>query len=64
MIRFYQRNISKQIKSRQCRFKPTCSQYGYEAITRHGLIVGGLMTYKRISRCNPNHPGGDDPVPE
>ena len=63
LIRFYQKNISGQIKSRRCRFRPTCSQYAYEAITRYGLIAGGVLTYKRLSRCNPYHQAGDDPVP-
>ncbi len=64
LIRFYQKNISKQIRSRQCRFNPTCSHYACEAIARYGLIRGGLLTYRRISRCNPSHPAGDDPVPK
>lgn len=63
LIRLYQETISKEIQSRQCRFNPTCSHYAYEAIARYGLILGGLLTYKRISHCNPNYPAGDDPVP-
>lgn len=45
-----------------CRFYPTCSEYGQEAINKHGLIKGGLMTCWRILRCNPWNKGGHDPV--
>jgi len=63
MIRFYDVTLSKEIRSRQCRFNPTCSEYAYEAIAKHGFIIGGFLAYKRIKRCNPHHTGGDDPVP-
>lgn len=45
-----------------CRFYPTCSQYGVEAIEKHGIIKGGFMTCWRILRCNPWNKGGNDPV--
>ncbi len=45
-----------------CRFYPTCSQYGKEAIGKYGVIKGGLMTTWRIIRCNPWNKGGNDPV--
>ena len=47
-----------------CRFHPTCSQYGLEAIARYGSIKGGWLTAKRIARCHPWSEGGFDPVPE
>ncbi|MFA5000542.1 MAG: membrane protein insertion efficiency factor YidD [Patescibacteria group bacterium] len=45
-----------------CRFTPTCSEYGIEAIRKYGLIRGGFMTAWRILRCNPWNKGGHDPV--
>jgi len=45
-----------------CRFKPTCSEYGYTAIEKYGLFKGGLMAFLRILRCNPFNKGGYDPV--
>ncbi|MBO8155110.1 MAG: membrane protein insertion efficiency factor YidD [Bacillaceae bacterium] len=63
MIRFYRKFISP-MKPPSCRFQPTCSQYGLEAIQRFGAIKGGYLTIKRILKCHPFHPGGFDPVPE
>ncbi len=45
-----------------CRFNPSCSQYGVEAIEKYGIIKGGLLTSWRILRCNPWSKGGNDPV--
>ncbi|MGB6836306.1 MAG: membrane protein insertion efficiency factor YidD [Dehalococcoidia bacterium] len=61
-IRFYQRCVSPGM-SPACRFQPTCSRYGYDAIERHGLLRGGWLTARRLLRCNPFHVGGYDPVP-
>ncbi|HSU80321.1 MAG TPA: membrane protein insertion efficiency factor YidD [Candidatus Angelobacter sp.] len=63
MIQFYRRFISP-ITPPTCRFYPTCSQYGYEAIERFGFIKGVYLLLKRIIKCQPFHPGGFDPVPE
>ncbi|WP_010174440.1 membrane protein insertion efficiency factor YidD [Bacillus coahuilensis] len=63
LIKIYQRVISP-LKPPSCRFYPTCSHYGVEAIQKHGAVKGGWLTIKRISRCHPFHPGGFDPVPE
>ena len=46
-----------------CRFQPSCSAYGIEAITRHGALKGGWLTVRRISKCNPWGASGYDPVP-
>lgn len=63
IIRFYQKRISP-LKPPTCRFYPSCSQYGLEAITRFGAFKGGLLTIIRILKCHPLHPGGIDFVPE
>ena len=62
LIRFYQWFISPGLPP-ACRFYPTCSEYGYEAISRYGIIKGGALTVRRLLRCHPFHPGGYDPVP-
>ncbi len=62
LIRFWQATFSKALPS-SCRFTPSCSHYGYEAIGKYGFLKGGWLTVKRISRCHPFNPGGFDPVP-
>ena len=62
LIRLYQLTFSRVLLP-SCRFTPSCSVYGYEAVDKYGAIVGGWMAIKRIVRCNPLNPGGDDPVP-
>jgi hypothetical protein len=60
-IRGYQKIISPVLPP-SCRFYPTCSEYGIEAITKYGVIKGGIKTAWRILRCNPLSKGGYDPV--
>ena len=62
LIKFYRKFISPMTPP-ACRFNPTCSQYGLEAIETHGAMKGGYLTVKRILKCHPFHPGGFDPVP-
>lgn len=62
LIRIYQKHISP-LKPPSCRFYPTCSSYGIEAVEKYGVLRGGFMTLKRISRCHPFNEGGYDPVP-
>ena len=63
LIGFYRRFISPMIGPR-CRFTPTCSAYGLEAIQKHGPWKGGWLTVKRLLRCHPLTPCGCDPVPD
>jgi len=62
LIRLYQMTLSK-IMPPSCRFTPSCSHYGYEAIRKYGALKGGWMAVKRVGRCHPMNPGGYDPVP-
>jgi putative membrane protein insertion efficiency factor len=62
LIKFYQYLISP-ILGQSCRFNPSCSQYGLEAIKKHGAFKGGWLTIKRIARCHPWGAHGHDPVP-
>ncbi len=47
----------------QCKFLPTCSEYAYIALARHGVLRGSLLAARRIARCHPFAAGGLDPVP-
>ncbi|HTM68756.1 MAG TPA: membrane protein insertion efficiency factor YidD [Candidatus Binatia bacterium] len=47
-----------------CRFHPSCSEYGYQAVERFGIIRGLPMAAWRVFRCTPWSKGGVDPVPE
>jgi len=62
MIKIYQLVISPWLGP-SCRYTPTCSQYGLEAIKKYGPLKGGWLTLKRIARCNPWGGHGHDPVP-
>ena len=61
-IRIYQVLLAP-ILGNNCRFHPNCSSYTIEAIDKHGLVAGLWLSTKRITRCNPWHHGGLDPVP-
>lgn len=62
LIRQYQKWLSP-VLGPSCRFHPTCSEYGIEAIKTHGIAIGCWLTAKRILKCHPLHPGGFDYVP-
>ncbi|MGI6359184.1 MAG: membrane protein insertion efficiency factor YidD [Bacillota bacterium] len=61
IIRLYQRLLSPMLGA-NCRFRPTCSEYTIQALTRYGLLKGLWLGFKRILRCHPWHPGGYDPL--
>ena len=62
LIRLWQMTFSKLLPP-SCRFTPSCSAYGYEAVSKHGALKGGWLALKRVARCQPFNPGGYDPVP-
>ncbi len=62
LIRFYQAAISPYFMP-SCRYTPSCSAYGIEAIQKYGALKGGWLTLKRLVRCNPWGGSGFDPVP-
>ena len=63
LVKFYRKFISPLKGRSTCRFYPTCSQYGLEAIEKYGALKGSLLAVWRILRCNPFSHGGYDPVP-
>lgn len=62
MIKFYQMAISPYLAP-SCRYTPSCSQYGIEAIKKYGAFKGGFLTLKRVLSCHPWGGHGHDPVP-
>lgn len=62
-IRAYQLLVSPLLGP-TCRYAPSCSTYGVQAIRGHGLVRGAALTAWRLLRCNPWSPGGYDPVPQ
>jgi putative membrane protein insertion efficiency factor len=62
LIRGYQRFISPALPP-TCRFHPSCSQYGLEAVRKYGALKGSWLAARRLARCHPFNPGGYDPVP-
>ena len=61
-LKGYQRIVSPLLPG-SCRFTPTCSQYGIDAITKYGFLKGGFLTTKRLLSCHPWGGNGYDPVP-
>lgn len=60
-IRLYQFTFSAFV-GQACRHMPTCSEFGFEAIARHGIWAGGWMTLSRVATCGPGGSSGFDPV--
>jgi len=67
LIWIYQRAVSPALMALNptcgCRFAPTCSHYAREALQTHGFLAGAWLTVRRLVKCGPWHPGGEDPVP-
>ncbi len=72
LIRIYQKTLSYDHgymgklfpNNRPCKFTPSCSEYGYQAIDKYGVFKGTKMAVQRVARCTPNaQPGQYDPVP-
>ena len=63
ILKTYQYCLSPLLGNR-CRFYPSCSSYAIDAIGIHGSLLGCSLTFKRVLRCHPWHPGGVDFVPE
>jgi putative membrane protein insertion efficiency factor len=61
LIRFYKFFLSPLLPG-GCRFVPSCSEYAIDAITKYGSFRGVCLSFRRILRCHPFHPGGFDPV--
>lgn len=68
-IRFYQRYLNFSglarylfLTDKACRFRPTCSQYCYQAIEKYGIMRGSWLGLKRIVRCHPFSEGGNNPL--
>jgi putative membrane protein insertion efficiency factor len=64
---FYKRFLSPivhLISFSQCKYLPTCSEYAYTAVVRHGWLRGTWLALRRLARCHPLAQGGFDPVPD
>jgi uncharacterized protein len=66
LFQFYKRALSPLLHSggvTQCKYLPTCSDYAYAAIVKHGWLRGSWLAVRRLTRCHPLAKGGLDPVP-
>ncbi len=62
LIRIYQISLSPLIGGYNCRFLPTCSNYSMDAIKKYGVLKGGVLSIRRILRCNPFIQSGVDEI--
>ena len=62
LLKVYKYGISPHLPA-SCRYSPTCSEYGIQAIEKHGVVKGFWLTLKRICSCHPWGGSGYDPVP-
>ena len=62
LIRLYQASLARILPPDTCRFYPSCSHYGFQAVYKYGVLKGSAMAIWRVLRCNPFNPGGYDPV--
>jgi hypothetical protein len=63
LVKLYQ-NLISPLTPATCRYQPTCSHYTLEALQKHGLFKGGMLSIKRIFSCHPWGGSGYDPVPD
>jgi putative membrane protein insertion efficiency factor len=66
LLAFYKHVLSPLLHlfiTAQCKYLPTCSEYAYVAVVRHGWLRGSALALRRIARCHPFTKGGHDPVP-
>ena len=62
LLRGYQYTL-RPLLGTHCRFHPSCSEYAWGALERHGALKGSWLALRRLGRCHPYHSGGYDPVP-
>lgn len=62
LVRIYQWTL-RPLVGQNCRFNPTCSDYSLQALAKHGFFYGSWLTIKRLCKCHPWHPGGNDEIP-